>query len=57
MKKIKLKTLYICDRCGKKSYSPELTCNCKNEWKLEHSIIWLLVGIIILILLWAICNV
>jgi len=55
MKEIKLKTLYICDRCGKQSHSPELTCNCENEWKLEHSIILMLVGVIVLVLLWAIC--
>lgn len=55
MKEIKLKTAYVCSRCGKTSHTPELTCNCENEWKLEHSIILMFVGVIVLILLWAIC--
>ena len=36
MEEIKLKTLYVCDSCGKHSHTPEATCNCKEIWNIGH---------------------
>lgn len=56
-KKIKLKTLYVCDRCGSSSNSSKPKCNCENEWKLEHAIIYIIPVVLMLVLIWAVCNI
>lgn len=56
MEEIKLKTLYVCDSCGKHSYEPEATCNCKEIWNIVHFVIVLISAIPVLLLLWAIFH-
>lgn len=56
MEEIKLKTLYVCDSCGKHSHTPEATCNCKEIWNIVHFVIVLISAIPVLLLLWAIFH-